>query len=135
MTNLRNKKKLAAKVFGVGKNKIIFDELHINEIKEAITKQDMRDLYAEGMIRIREFRGKLKNEKRTTRRGPGKIKRKIKIKKSGYVIITRKLRRYLKELKKQGKITNERFFELRKKVKARAFKDKSHLRDYIGGKI
>lgn len=133
MTNLENKKKLAAKVFNVGKNKIIFDELHINEIKEAITKQDMRDLYTEGMIRIREYRGRMQKEKRTTRRGPGKIKRKIKIKKSGYVILTRKLRRYLKELKKQNKITNQKFYELRKKIKARAFKDKNHLKDHIEG--
>ena len=63
------------------------------------------------------------------------VGRKIKIKKSGYVIITRKLRKHLKELKKQGKITNERFYELRKKIKARAFKDKNHLKDYMGEKI
>jgi large subunit ribosomal protein L19e len=133
--NLENKKIMAAKVLGVGKNKVIFAEEHINEIKEAITKQDIRDLYSEGIIRIREFRGRLTNEKRTTRRGPGKIKRKIKVKKEAYVILTRKLRRYVKELKKQNKMSPEKYLEMRKKIKAKAFKDKAHIKDYLEGKI
>lgn len=134
MTNLESRKQLAARVFGVGKNKIYFDEAHISDIKEAITKQDMKDLFAEGIIRIKENKGRMSKPKRTTRRGPGKIKRKIKIKKSGYVIITRKLRRYVGELRKQGKLTKEKYQELRKKIKARTFKDKAHLKDHIEGK-
>jgi len=134
MTNLDNKKILASKVFRVGKNKIYFDEAHISDIKEAITKQDIRDLFAQGIIQIKEAKGRKAHVKRTTKRGPGKIKRTIKIKKSGYVIITRKLRGYIGELRKQGKLTREKYYEIRKKIKARAFKDKAHLKDYIGGK-
>ena len=134
MTNLESRKQLESRLFGVGKNKIYFDEAHISEIKEAITKQDLRDLLAEGIIQIKEAHGRLVKPKRTTRRGPGKIKRKLKIKKSGYVIITRKLRRYIGELRKQGKLNTEKYMELRKKIKARTFKDKAHLKDYIEGK-
>ncbi len=42
--NLRTKKELAAKALKVGKERIVFVEARLDEIKEAITKQDMRDL-------------------------------------------------------------------------------------------
>jgi len=135
MQELRKRKALASKVLGVGKNKIIFDSTKLAEIKEAITKQDIRDLYSAGIISIREFRGTKKRPKRTTRRGPGKIKRKVKPGKRQYVIITRKLRGYLKELKLQGKIEQNQFKDIRKKIRARVFKNKAHLKEHLGGKI
>ena len=42
--NLTKKKELAAKVLKVGKNRIIFVEEHLSEIKEAITRFDIADL-------------------------------------------------------------------------------------------
>ena len=134
MKELRKRKALASKVLGVGKNKIIFDSSKLAEIKEAITKQDIRDLYEAGIISIREQRGRKKHEKRTTRKGPGKTKRKVKTRKSDYVIITRKLRRYIKELKIQGKLDAATFLDLRKKIRARTFKTKANLREHLGVK-
>ncbi len=132
MKELRKRKVLAAKALGVGKNKIVFDSSKLAEIKEAITKQDIRDLYAEGIIMIKEARGRKKKEKRNTRRGPGKIKMKVRDRKGEYVIITRKLRGYLKELKIQNKVDSEKFKEIRKKIRARVFKNKAHLREHLG---
>jgi ribosomal protein L19E len=60
-----------------------------------------------------------------------KIKRKVKTRKSDYVIITRKLRRYIKELKNQNKITQDSYLDLRKKIRARTFKNKAHLREHL----
>ena len=77
MTNLESRKKMAAKVLRVGKNRVYFDEAHISEIKEAITKQDIRDLFNQGIIGIKEIKGRKSKERRTTRRGPGKIKMRV----------------------------------------------------------
>jgi len=132
--NLEKRRELASRVLGVGKNKVYFNPEHLNEIKEAITKQDIRDLFAEGIIGIKESRGKMKKEKRKTRRGPGSIKKTVFNRKAEYIILVRKFRNYINELRKQGKLTKEKYIELRKKIKARAFKNKAHLRDYIGGK-
>lgn len=74
MDNLNKRKELVCRVFGIGKSKVIFDITRLNEIKEAITKQDIRDLHADGAIMIRETRGRKTHVKRTTKRGPGKIK-------------------------------------------------------------
>jgi large subunit ribosomal protein L19e len=135
MKNLNKRKILASKVLGVGKQRIIFDTARLEEIKEAITKQDIRDLYEAGAIRIREIIGMRIKEKRTTRRGPGKIKFRVHDTKREYIILTRKFRKYIVELKKQGKIDQEKYLELRKMIKARAFKDKAHLKDHIEGKL
>jgi len=54
--NLANKKELAAKVLGVGKNRVYFVEDNIPEIKEAITRQDIIDLYNAGAIQVKEVK-------------------------------------------------------------------------------
>ena len=117
----------------MGKNKIIFDVQRLEEIKEAITKQDIRDLFAEGIIRIAPARGRQTKEKRRTNRKAGKIKRKLKLRKIKYVILTRKLRRYIKDLKNSKKIDQDTYADLRKKIRSKNFKDLSHLKEHTGG--
>lgn len=129
--NLAKKKQLAAALLNVGKNKIKFASDKLPEIKEAITKQDIRDLYKEGFITIKATAGKRKKTKRKTRIGPGKIRTKVKHRKRDYIRITRKLRNYLRELKNRGEIDRESYWETRKKVKRRYFKSKAYLKEYL----
>jgi large subunit ribosomal protein L19e len=129
--NLAKKKQLAAALLNVGKNKIKFASDKLPEIKEAITKQDIRDLYKEGFITIKATVGKRKKTKRKTRIGPGKIRTKVKNRKRDYIRITRKLRNYLRELKNRGEIDNESYWEIRKKIKRRYFKSKAYLKEYL----
>ena len=131
--NLSKKKELAAKTLKVGKNRLCFSNEHLPEIKEAITKQDIRDLHAEGIITIKPVKGRKKIKKRKTRRGPGKIKKKVRKRKQVYVKITRKLRTYLKILKSRGVISNELYIDLRKKIRMRAFRSKAHLKEILQG--
>ena len=129
--NLSKKKQLASKVLKVGKKRIHFNNENLAEIKEAITKQDIKDLHKEGIIKIKPVKGRKRIKKRKTRRGPGKIKKKIRKRKQTYVKITRKLREYLKHLKKQRIISNELFLGLRKKIRMRDFRSKAHLKEYL----
>lgn len=129
--NLAKKKQLAAKVLKVGKGRIILDETRLNEIKEAITKQDMRDLYKSGAIKIKEKKGRRKGEKRKIRRGEGKVKKRVKGRKQDYVRMTRKLRSYIKELKKQKRIDNKNYRELRGKIATRIFTSKAQLKEFL----
>src|SRR4030042_6169809 len=131
MTNLANKKALAARTLKVGKNRICFNSDNFAEIKEAITKQDIRDLYSEGAIKIKPIKGRKKIKRRKTKRGPGKIKRTVNKRKQTYVKITRKLRSYLKELKRIGRIESTFYLKLRKKIRMRDFKSKAHLKEYL----
>jgi large subunit ribosomal protein L19e len=128
--NLKTKKQLAAKTLGVGKRRIIFNPNSLADIKEAITKQDIKTLYDEGIIMIKPEKGRRKIKKRKTKKGFGKIKIKIKKRKQTYVKLTRKLRAYLKELKNAGHINKEIYHGLRTKIKMRNFKSKAHLKEY-----
>lgn len=131
--NLRHKKELAAKALGVGKGRIIFNLEGLSEIKEAITKQDIKDLHSEGIISIKPVKGRKKIKRRKTQRGPGKIKKKVSHRKQEYVKITRKLREYVKQLKEQQILDRELYKDLRKKIRMRVFKSKANLKGYLEG--
>jgi large subunit ribosomal protein L19e len=128
--NLRNKKQLAAKTLKVGKERIIFVKSRTDEIKEAITKQDIRDLKKEGAIIVKEIRGKKKKLRKKKKRNPGKIRKLIRSRKREYVILTRKLRKYLADEIKKGLTKNE-ISDIRKKVNNKRFRNKAHLMEYI----
>jgi len=128
---LENKKKFAAKVLGVGKGRIILNKSRLSEVKEAMTRQDIKDLFDSGAISIAEIKGRRKVEKRVTRRRAGSRKQPAINKKMLYVITTRKLRAYVSELRKNEKITKEQFLKLRNEIRASTFKDKAHFKERI----
>ncbi len=129
--NLRKKKALASKVLKIGKKRVLFMESRLGDIKEAITNQDIRDLQKDGAISIKEAKGKKKKIKKPKRRGPGKIRKKINKRKREYVNLTRKLRKYVSELKKQGKLSKEEAENIRKKIRNKEFRSKTHLRENL----
>lgn len=129
--NLKKKKILAAKTLNVGKERIVFGSPYLAEIKEAISKQDIRDLFNRGAIYIKEIKGRRAVKKRKTRRKAGSIRKKVKKGKKRYVIITRKLRSYLSELKRKNQLSPELYIRTRKEIKASLFKSKTHLKEHI----
>lgn len=128
--DLSKKKELAARTLGVGVGRVRFNMNNINEIKEAITKQDIRDLVSAKAIFVQPIKGRKANESRKRRRA-GSIRMRPNSRKKEYMILTRKLRAYLSEIRKQGKITNEEFQKLRKGVRSKAFKNKNNLKEHI----
>ncbi|MEA3329772.1 MAG: 50S ribosomal protein L19e [Nanoarchaeota archaeon] len=131
--NLRRKTKLASDTLKVGKKKIVFNIEKLDEIKEAITKQDIRDLKESGAISIKEPKGRKKQVKRKTRRRVGKVKIRVKTRKQDYVKMTRKLRAYLKELKKQERLSQNVIIDARKKIRNKFYKSKRHLKQELEG--
>ena len=128
---LENKKEFAANVLGVGKGRIIFNKTRLSELKEAMTRQDIKDLFSSGAIFIAEIKGRRKVEKRITRRRAGSRRQPAINKKMLYATTTRKLRAYVAELRRSEKITKEQFFKLRNEIRASAFKDKAHFKERI----
>jgi len=123
------KKKLAARVLGVGKEKIVFNNARLEEIKEAITRQDIKNLFEDGAISIKEKRGKMKIVKRKWRRKHGKIKKVVGVRKRKYITNVRKQRAFIKLAKNKKIIDNKKYRELRSKIKTKAFKSLSHLKE------
>ena len=75
---LNKKKELAARTLKVGKGRIVFNKERLSDIKEAITKQDIRELLRDKAIIITAIQGRRKIVKRKTRRRAGSIKKKVK---------------------------------------------------------
>lgn len=128
--NLERKKILASKVLRAGKRRIVFLEPRIDEIKEAITRQDIKDLYRDGAIIVKNIGGR-KTVATNKSRSVGNVRKKVNKKKRNYVRLVRKLRKYLEELNARGKLSKEDRLMLRKKIKNSDFKNKSYLVKYI----
>jgi len=129
--NLRNKRLLVTRTLGIGKARIQFAEKRFADIKEAITKQDIKDLIADGAIMIKDVRGRKKIEKHRNR-SVGNVRKKVNVRKKRYVVMTRKLRRYIAEMKKQDKVSREDFKDIRKKIKNKKFPSLASLKTYLG---
>lgn len=128
---LEHKRALVARTLEVGKNRIIFNKERLAEIREAITKQDIRDLVQDKAITIAPIKGRRTVQPRKWRRRHGKVRKKVRATKKEYVSITRKLRAYSAELRSQGKITKEHHTLLRKEIRAHTFKNKAQIKDRI----
>ena len=131
--NLRKKTALAIKTMGVGKERIVFVESRKEEIKDAITKQDIRDLVKEGAIVIKAIKGRKKVGKRKNKRSTGKIKKKVNTRKKDYVIMTRKLRSYINSVKEGLGLSRGEIKEIRNRIRNKGFRSKAILKEYLGG--
>lgn len=131
--NLENKKELASRVLGVGKGRIFLNPERREDIKEAITRQDIRDLKEDGAIKVKDKKGRKKNVERKTKRREGKVKKTINKRKEEYVNSVRKQRKYLKRMKEEGEISREEYWKLRNDIKMRKFKDLSRLKKEVEG--
>lgn len=128
---LENKKNLVVRTIGVGKARIAFNQNRLSEIKESITKQDIRDLVSSGAIIIKEIKGTKTKVKRKLRRRAGSIKKRVIDTKRIYINRTRKLRAYIKKLYRQDMLSNEIYRKLRQEIRASMFRDLAHLRERI----
>lgn len=128
---LEGKRALIARTLGIGKDRVGFNKERMSEAKEAITKQDIRDLVASGAIFIRETKGRKTIQPNRSRRRQGRVRRPDGDTKRQYIIITRKLRAYVAELKKQEKLSREEVALLRREIRARRFRSKAHLKERL----
>ncbi len=129
--NLKKKKALAARTLGVGEKRIKFLEPRLEEIKEALTKQDIKDLVKDGAIVIKNIGGRKTIVRKKKRRTAGNVRKKVNRRKEEYVALTRKLRKQLRIM--EGKLTKKEKEDLRKKIKNKFFESNAAFKSYIGG--
>jgi len=129
--NLSKKKNLAARTLGVGKDRIIFVKSRLDEIKEAITKQDILELHREKEIIIKEIGGRKKIEKKKRKRKTGNIRKKLYQRKENYILLTKKLRMLISDMKRQEKLSPEEVKDIRRKIKNKVFRSREGLKEYL----
>lgn len=139
---LKVQKRLAADVLKCSPKKIRIDFSRAEDIKEAITKKDIRGLVKEKAIvkkkvqeSSRSRARKIKKQKsKGKRKGPGSKKgspHSRLTKKARWAIKVRAQRKLLKELRDNEKITKRVYNELYAKSKGGFFRSRRHINLYI----
>jgi len=141
VVNLKAKKRLAARVTGVGVHRIRFDSDHLDDIADAITRENIRSLITANTIKIKSFTGtskgraqqkKAQKNKRGTTQGSKQGSKGARVgKKKVYVAKVRSLRNLLKIAKDRKDLTNPEFWALYKKVGGNTVRNKAHLRQLM----
>jgi len=127
-------KRLAADVLNVGIHRVWLDPSRIEDIKEALTKQDIRDLIKDNAIKAKATNHK-KVKKKKKKRTIGKTKKRVKRRKEKYIMLIRKLRRYLKGLKENKKLISKEYHYIRRLAKAGNFKSLEALKEYVKANV
>lgn len=139
---LSTQRRLAAKILGVGVNRVWIDPERLNDVSAAITKDDIRRLIGDGAIKARpkggvsrvRARERLVQRKKGRRRGEGSRKGSAKARvptKRAWISRVRPLRARLRELRDGGKIDPRQYRRIYRMVKGGAFRSKAHLEAYL----
>lgn len=140
--NLSTQKRLVAKILKVGKGRVVFDNLKKSEIKEAITKSDLRKLIKNGIIRIKPktgiSRGRIKENKLQKRKGRKKGQGSKKGRKTSrlprkeaWMKKIRVQRKFLKLLRGKELLSTKDYRKIYSKMKGGFFRSKRHMKLYL----
>ena len=139
---LRPQKRIAAQVLKCSPKKVVFDVDKLDEIKEAITKQDIKTLITDGIIkRVRgneqsRVRSRMRAVQRSKGRQRGHGSRKGKAtarlpRKKRWIGRIRLQRDFLRKLRNENSLTKQVYRELYMKSKGGFFRSRHHLELYI----
>ena len=142
MTDLRNQRRMAASILKCGKNRVWMDQDRLDEIAQAVTKDDIRVLINGKAIQSKQKKGISKGRKRYAmgqkqkgrRRGHGSRKGAKYARfprKKRWIKTIRPLRNLLKELREDGKITPSVYRRYYLKAKGGEFRSRKHLKTHL----
>ncbi len=140
--NLKNQRRMAAKMLKCGENRVWIHPDYIEDVSEKITRSDIREAIDQGLIVARQKKGtsrsnirKAKSQRNKGRRkGQGSRKGSANArypKKRRWIKTIRPIRERLKELRDDGKIDRRTYREFYRQSKGGMFKSKAHLEQHL----
>jgi len=138
MTDTSNQRRLAASILKCGENRIWIDPDEMEQVVGAITREDVRGLIEDSIIRRKQAKGvsrgraRKRDEKRKVGRRTGHGSRKGTAnarlaKKRKWMRKIRSQRRVLRELRAEGSLSVSNYRLLYRKSKGGEFRSKAHL--------
>jgi large subunit ribosomal protein L19e len=127
-------KRLAADILKVGKNRVRIKMEEYSKAMEALTREDVRGLIADGTVYKERYVGPRTKPSRKNK-GTGKRKGKKYSRKSakeGWMEKIRAQRKYLDEMLESGEVSKENKRKIYLKIKGGSFRGKKALRVYLG---
>ncbi len=140
--NISAQKRMAAEILKCGENRVFLDPYFMEDIKMAITREDIRNLIKEGAIQKRYKKGisktrkNLRHERKKKGRARGLGKRKgpkgaRTPKKKAWMKRIRPQRRELKKMRDRKQITTSTYRQLYKNAKGGMFNSVAQMNRYI----
>lgn len=139
--NLREKRELAARVLRVGVNRVKFSPEYLEDVVDAITRENIRSLVTARTIHVGGIRGTsrgrtrvrhVKEKKRGRGQGSKKGRKGVRRgKKELWVKKVRAMRYHIKVLKKRGDISKKSFWSLYRRINGGQVRSLSHLRELV----
>ncbi|MDY0266104.1 MAG: 50S ribosomal protein L19e [Methanimicrococcus sp.] len=142
MANLKNQRRMASQILDCGSDRVWIDPAKLEEVAEAITREDVRNLIADGTIKAKKVKGvsrgraRLVAEKRKYghRKGPGSRKGAKGARtpsKELWMKKIRALRKRLKEMRADETLDKKTYCKLYRKAKGGEFRNVAHLEAQI----
>ena len=139
MVDLRPQRRLAARILKIGENRVQIDPELIWDVELALTREDIKKLIADGVIRAKPKQGisrarakhKMLQRRKGRRSGHGTRKGKKTARlsrKQKWMDKVRPLRRYLKGLKEEGLIDPRDYRLYYIRVKGNNYRNLRHLK-------
>ena len=140
--DLRNQRRLAAKLLKCGENRVWMDPEQLEEIEKAVTRRDIQNLIKQGIIKARKIRGnsrgrirkRMLQKRKGRRKGHGSRKGKATArlpKKRAWIKTIRPIRAYLRELRDKGLIDRKTYRLYYRRAKGGQFRSKAHVRLHL----
>ena len=140
--NLKVQKKIAGRIMKISPKKVKIDFSRAEDLKEAITKKDIRGLIKEKAITRKKGREKSrsgprkikKQKSKGNRKNAGSKKGKVTArmsKKDRWIVKIRAQRKFLKELRDNKKIDHKVYGEIYRKTKGGFFRSRRHITIYL----
>ncbi len=140
--NLSNQRRIAANVLKIGVNRVWLDPEEKEDIANATTRNDIRDLTESGAIQAKPKKGvsraraRMRDAKRRYGHGTGQGSRKGRKgarnpRKREWIAKIRALRGRLKELRADGTIPPNVYCKVYRKAKGGEYKSVAHLNAYL----
>lgn len=131
---LSMQKRLASELLKCGVSRVRFDPERLEDIEDAITREDVRRLIEDGVIYKLQARGVSGAGAEAKRKGPGSRKGgkySILPRKRRWIMRVRAQRRYIAGLRDRGVIDAKIYRRLYRLVKAGVFKSVAAVEEYI----
>ena len=144
MTDLRNQKRMAAQVLGIGETRVWIDPLHSEEVAAAVTRADVRGLVEKGFIvkeqAIGVSRGRARalaaSKRKGKRKGPGSrqgsaTSQARNPRKARWMRTIRPLRQTLQILRDEELIDTPTYRRFYRRSKGGVFRSRPHLLSHM----
>jgi len=133
---------MAAQLMKVGENKVRFNPERLEDVSEALTREDVRALIKSGAVSHIPKKGnssariKERLEKKATgkRRGHGSRKGSAKTRigsKSRWISKIRAIRDEIKKMREDGAIDSSQYRQIYRQAKGNLFHSRRHVREHV----